>query len=95
MELTQQDYEERKGRAEAGTATDDDLRLVKHYERQGYGEPTEPVGVLPPAESELDGSGRGWHGSSSEPSSEQTPKTGASGRNSPRSRAQTTGNRSK
>ncbi len=36
MELTQQDYEERKSRIDAGTASDDDRRLVKHYERQGF-----------------------------------------------------------
>ncbi len=34
--LSQQDYEERKSRQSDGTASDEDLRLVKHYEREGY-----------------------------------------------------------
>jgi len=36
MELTQADYEERKVRIEDGTGDDEDARLVKHYERQGF-----------------------------------------------------------
>jgi hypothetical protein len=36
MELTQQDYEERKAHVDDGTADDEDRRLVKHYERQGF-----------------------------------------------------------
>lgn len=35
--LSQRDYEERKARQSEGRATDDDLRLIKHYEqREGY-----------------------------------------------------------
>lgn len=36
MELTQQDYDARVQRAHAGIATDDDLRLIKLYEREGF-----------------------------------------------------------
>lgn len=36
MELTQSDYDERKARVAAGNGTDEDLRLVKHYEDQGF-----------------------------------------------------------
>lgn len=36
MELTQQDYEERKGRQLADEASDDDRRLIKLYEREGF-----------------------------------------------------------
>lgn len=36
MELTQGDYEERKARTLAGQGTDDDTRLVKLYEREGF-----------------------------------------------------------
>jgi hypothetical protein len=36
MELTQSDYEDRKSRVDAGTGDDEDARLVKHYERQGF-----------------------------------------------------------
>lgn len=36
MELTQADYEARKGRVDAGEGDDEDRRLVKHYEREGY-----------------------------------------------------------
>ncbi len=43
MELTQQDFEERLARVEAGTADDEDRRLVKHYRREGYVAGDEPV----------------------------------------------------
>lgn len=33
MEMTEKDYEDRKARAEKGEASDEDLRLIKHYER--------------------------------------------------------------
>jgi len=36
MELTQEDYEERKSRVETGMGDDDDARLVKLYEREGF-----------------------------------------------------------
>lgn len=36
MELTQQDYEQRYARIRDGEGTDEDRRLVKHYERQGF-----------------------------------------------------------
>lgn len=36
MKMTQADYAERAGRVADGTATDDDRRLVEHYEREGY-----------------------------------------------------------
>jgi len=36
MELTQGDYEERKARTLADSGTDDDVRLVKLYEREGF-----------------------------------------------------------
>lgn len=36
MELNQADYEERKRRVDAGEGDDDDQRLVKLYEREGY-----------------------------------------------------------
>lgn len=35
MEMTQTDYEERKQRIADGEGTDEDRRLVKHYEREG------------------------------------------------------------
>lgn len=43
MELTQSDYDERKARVADGTADDEDRRLVKHYEREGF----EPSGDTP------------------------------------------------
>lgn len=36
MELTQKDYEERVNRVAAGNGDDEDLRLVKHYEDEGF-----------------------------------------------------------
>jgi hypothetical protein len=36
MQLTQQDYDARKARVEDGTGDDEDARLVKHYEAEGY-----------------------------------------------------------
>lgn len=36
VKLTQKDYEDRKARVEDGSADDDDRRLVKHYEREGF-----------------------------------------------------------
>lgn len=36
MKLTQADYEERKARMDAGAADDEDARLVKLYEREGF-----------------------------------------------------------
>lgn len=36
VEMTQQDYDERKTRVAAGNGTDEDLRLVKLYESQGF-----------------------------------------------------------
>lgn len=47
MEMTQQDYEARKQRVEAGVGTDEDARLVKQYERDGY--TTEPKAEPDPA----------------------------------------------
>ncbi len=37
MEYTQHDYEARKDRQDAETATDEDNRLLKQYERAGFG----------------------------------------------------------
>lgn len=37
MELTQQDYDDRRARIDDGTADDEDRRLVKHYMLEGYG----------------------------------------------------------
>lgn len=34
--MTQKDYDDRKNRYAAGNATDEDLRLIKQYEREGY-----------------------------------------------------------
>lgn len=36
MEMTQQDYDDRKTRVAAGNGTDEDLRLVKLYESEGF-----------------------------------------------------------
>jgi hypothetical protein len=36
MDMSQQDYDARKQRIEGGTATDEDRRLVKQYEKEGY-----------------------------------------------------------
>jgi hypothetical protein len=36
MELTQQDYDARKARVDKGEGDDEDARLVKHYEVQGF-----------------------------------------------------------
>lgn len=36
MESTQQDFEDRKARIDAGTGSDEDRRLVKQYEKQGF-----------------------------------------------------------
>jgi hypothetical protein len=52
MRLTQRDYEERQARLADGTSPDpdDDRRLVKHYERQGFALGAQPVDE--PAEQE-------------------------------------------
>lgn len=42
MEMTQQDFEERAARVEAGEGDDEDQRLVKHYYREGYELGAEP-----------------------------------------------------
>lgn len=36
MKMTQADYAERAGRIDAGTASDEDRRLVELYEREGF-----------------------------------------------------------
>lgn len=36
MELTQQDYDERVARQAAGNGTDEDRRLIQHYQDQGF-----------------------------------------------------------
>lgn len=43
MDMTQSDYDERLTRVAEGTADDEDRRLVKHYEREGF----EPSGDAP------------------------------------------------
>lgn len=49
MELTQQDYEERINRRAAGQSDDEDLRLIKHYEEQGYSTRDDSVGKRAPS----------------------------------------------
>lgn len=47
MELTQKDYDERKARVDAGAGDDEDARLVKHYEANGFtteGNAPQPAG---------------------------------------------------
>ncbi len=44
MELTQKDYEERVNRVAAGQGDDEDLRLIKHYESQGFSTRQDSVG---------------------------------------------------
>ncbi|MET0916714.1 MAG: hypothetical protein ABWY81_11010 [Jiangellaceae bacterium] len=44
MELTQKDYDDRMARQAAGQATDEDLRLIKHYEEQGFSTREDSVG---------------------------------------------------
>lgn len=36
MEMTQQDYDDRKARVDDGSGTDEDQRLVRQYEDAGY-----------------------------------------------------------
>lgn len=43
MELTQQDYDERRARLGTPDATDEDRRLVKHYEQNGFSPKTDPA----------------------------------------------------
>src|SRR5687768_9342879 len=38
MKMTQSDYDERKQRQNDGVASDDDRRLIKQYEQDGYTE---------------------------------------------------------
>lgn len=60
MELTQKDYNERKARLDAGTGDDEDARLVKLYEREGFGPVADPppaVNDTSPAATDGDGSG--------------------------------------
>lgn len=42
MQMTQKDYDERKARVNDGVATDEDLRLVKQYEAEGFREQGDP-----------------------------------------------------
>jgi hypothetical protein len=47
VELTQRDYDERKARVDKGEGDDEDARLVKHYEANGFtteGEAPQPAG---------------------------------------------------
>lgn len=47
MKLTQKDYDTRKARVVAGTGDDEDARLVKHYEANGFtteGSAPQPAG---------------------------------------------------
>lgn len=41
MEMTTADYHERLERIDNGSADDEDRRLVKHYEREGYERPAD------------------------------------------------------
>lgn len=36
MELTQKDFDERVARNAAGNGTDEDLRLIEHYQANGF-----------------------------------------------------------
>lgn len=49
MELTQADYEERINRRAAGQQTDEDLRLIKHYEANGFSTRDDSAGKAPNA----------------------------------------------
>lgn len=50
MELTRKDFKERAARVADGTADDEDARLVKHYQRQGFKvEDAEVSDPTPPA----------------------------------------------
>jgi hypothetical protein len=78
MKLTQEDYDERKDRALAGQATDEDNRLVKLYEAEGYeysGPVEEPESVDQEASEDEDETPEedSWDGNSSEKSSGATP----------------------
>lgn len=47
MKLTQKDYDARKARVVAGSGDDEDARLVKHYEANGFtteGSAPQPAG---------------------------------------------------
>jgi hypothetical protein len=67
MELTQRDYDERKARVEQGIGDDDDRRLVKQYESEGFeaskstgGADGNPAGSVPGrnADGSDDGTGK-------------------------------------
>jgi fructose-specific phosphotransferase system component IIB len=62
MKLTLEDFAERVARFDAGVATDEDLRLIKHYKRQGFSVSEEvavssgvdnPVGMTQIAEADV------------------------------------------
>jgi len=49
MELNQADYEERINRRAAGQQTDEDNRLIKHYEANGFSTRDDSAGKQPGA----------------------------------------------
>lgn len=55
MELTQSDYDERVARQAAGNGTDEDLRLIKHYEDQGFSTREDSAGKREQSRDDQDG----------------------------------------
>lgn len=54
MQLTQKDYDERKQRVDAGDGDDEDARLVKHYEAEGFEPSKHAVAEQPKADDEAE-----------------------------------------
>jgi hypothetical protein len=63
MEMTQRDYDDRKKRVDDGTGDDEDARLVKLYESEGYQagarQPERLTQEVPPSDPSTDTSGDG------------------------------------
>ena len=107
--MSQHDYDERLARRTAGHETDEDNRLIKMYEKDGYkpGQPSDPepaadrsdVARPTHAEDKADGGQVGkvgeWRGNSTEASSGSTTKSSGANSKSGPSSAQSTASGSK
>lgn len=81
MEMTQQDYDDRKARVDAGTGDDEDARLVKEYERQGFtpgraAAPAAPAQDAPAQDSTSDNAQDGPGGSPDNDADDAAPRRG-------------------
>lgn len=97
FELNQRDFDDRLARRTAGHQSDEDLRMIKMYERAGYrpgGPAPDDADWAPKADragsATETGEASAWPGNSTETSSDTTPKSGNVSTMSGQSSARTT-----